>query len=127
MAYIPFAFGKDYFALRSTTTRKFMLELLKKLAKPCIEVNRAHIDITMQKSESGTYVNLINLLQGRHSIYYGTYDDIPEIWNVDLQVNKQYQDVRMPFGEKFTWEKTETGTIIHLEKLQIHSVIELVE
>ncbi len=127
VTFIPFAYASEYFGYRTYISRNFLSEILSELATPLLSVNRKCVDLTLQPSENGMYVNLVNMLQNRQSLDYGLYDGIPEIYGVELKIAKKYKDVRMPLGEKFTWEITDEGTIVRLEKLEIHSVIEFVE
>ena len=53
------------------------------------------------------------------------YDEVPEIYGVEVRISGAYQKVAMPLGEKFSYELTDNETIVRLEKLEVHSVIEL--
>lgn len=127
VVFIPFAYGTTYFDYRSFTSRDYLANIMKSLSAPLIKINRKYVDLTMQPSENGVYLNLVNMLQGRHALTYGTIDEIPEIWNLEIRYGKACKEVKMPLGETFTYEITENETIVRLEKLEIHSVIEFIE
>ena len=127
VVFVPFAYGTTYFDYRSFTSRDYLKNIMQSLSAPLVKINRKYIDITMQPSEKGVYLNLVNMLQGRHALTYGTFDEIPEIYNVEIRYGKKCKEVNMPLGENFTYEITENETIVRLEKLEIHSVIEFIE
>ena len=125
IAYIPFDFGNLYFDARSYASQNLLKNVLINCEKPFIEINRKHIDLTLQKDENGVILNLINMQQGRHSLNYLVYDDIAPIYDVVVKINKAYTNVTMPLGEEFVVEKGEDFTIIKLKVLEIHTAIVL--
>ncbi len=125
VAYIPFDFGELYFKARCYTTRNYLKDILNKLSAPIVEINRTNIDLTLQKNDDGIILNLLNMNQGRHSLYVLIYDEIPEIHDITVKVKGNFKSVNMPLGEKFTYEITSDGAVVHLDRLDIHSIIEL--
>lgn len=125
IAYVPFDFGQCYLESRCYITTNYLGKILKDLAQPNIEINKKNIDLILQNNGSGYILNLVNMLQSRHALYTIVYDEIPEIHNVTVKVKGSFKSVSMPLGEKFTYEITRDAVIIHLDKLEIHSVIEL--
>lgn len=81
----------------------------------------------MQEAEKGTYLNLINMQQGRHSLSYETFDEVPAMQNVEVIINKELSRVSAPLGDKFTLETANGKTKIILERLDIHTVLLLEE
>lgn len=127
VSYIPFNLGTMYCDRKPFITVNFLKKVLNSLKKPIAEVNKSHIDITMQKIDNGYLLNLVNMSQSRHELNVMVYDEIPEICNVEITLNKEYKNITMPFGEKFEIIKNEGKTVIKLERLDIHSIILLEE
>lgn len=125
IAYIPFDLGNEYRVSRCYLSRNYLGDIMKELSSPIIEINKKNIDLVLQKNEDGYILNLINMLQGRHALYVSVYDEVPEIHGVTVKVKGKFKSVSMPLGEKFTYEISENSAIIHLDKLEIHSIIEL--
>lgn len=123
IAWIPFDFGTDYMGQRTYIHVNFIKKILYKLAKPVIEVNRKRIDLSMQESENGLIVNLLNMNQGRHTYDILVYDEIDEIHDVEVIVHEKFGKVSMPLGEDFEYESGEDYTKISLKRLDIHSII----
>lgn len=105
----------------------FLKRVLKNLVLPIVELNKSHIDITMQKNDNGYLLNIINMNQSRHDLKIMVYDEIPEIYNVKITLNKKYKNITMPLGEKFEIAETDGKTIIKLDRLDIHSIVLLEE
>ena len=120
ITYIPFALGLNYFEHKNYMFTDLMHNIL---GTPVIEINQKNIDITLQKDGEYTVVNLINLLQGRHSLNYTVYDFVPERYNVKLKIHGSFTEVSMPLGEAFTYETAADGIELTLERLDIHSVL----
>ncbi len=125
IAYVPFDFGQCYLESRSYITRDYLGKILNKLAKADIEINKKNIDLILQKNGDGYILNLVNMLQARHALYTIVYNEIPEIHDITVKIKGKFKSVSMPLGEKFSAEITPDEAIIHLEKLEIHSIIEL--
>ena len=119
--------GKKYRAVSEYATAGLLKKILIACDKPLVEINRKHIDLTLQNEGNGIILNLINMQQGRHSLNYLVYDDIAPIYDVVVKINKAYTNVTMPLGEEFSVEKGEDFTIIKLKTLEIHSAIVLKE
>ena len=124
-AFIPFDFGKSFFALRSTKKRDFIKKVMKELEEPSVEINKKHIDISVLENENGIIVNLLNMYQNRSDMSVDIYDEIEPIYDIEIKINGHFDNVKMPLGEKFDFEISEDFAKIKLQKLDIHSVIEL--
>ncbi len=126
ITYIPFDFGSFFYLHRSYVLRNFFADVMGEIIeKPWVEVNCPLVDITVQETENGELVNLINLQQGRHHDFNFVYDYIPPVYNLEVVINKSYKDVKMPLGEEFEYEICENCIKLKLKKLDIHSIIEL--
>jgi len=121
--FIPFDLGTTYFDGRTYNMVNYLKKVLRNAAEPMIEINRKNIDISMQEDGDGFLVNLVNMYQGRHSLNIVVYDEIPPIYGVDVVIHGTYQNVTMPLGESFTCEYGTDFVKIHMEHLDIHSVI----
>ena len=99
--------------------------MLESITTPFVTVNAKRIDITMQEADGGIYLNLINMNQGRNNLTYNVYEEVPPIYNLEIKINKAYNNVAMPLGENFTFTVDSNTTIVKVDKLDIHSIIEL--
>ena len=79
----------------------------------------------MQEDGDKLLVNLVNMCQGRHSLEYLVYDEIPDINGITVRINGVFSNVSMPLGEKFEILYEAGKTIVKIENLKIHSVITL--
>lgn len=61
--------------------------------------------------------------QGRHSLTYTVYDEVPEVHDITVNVKGKFTGVEMPLGEKFAYELTSDGATVHIDKLHIHSIV----
>lgn len=125
IAYIPFDLGDEYRTARCYISRNYLGDIMKELSEPMIEINKKNIDLILQKNGDGYILNLVNMLEARHALYTVVYDEIPEIHDVTVKIKGNFKRVSMPLGEKFTCEITDDVATIHLDKLEIHSLIEL--
>jgi len=128
IAFIPFDFGDMYAGdARSYIAEDYISKILQKMITPFVKVNRKLIDITMQENEGGMILNLINMRQSRHELKYVIYNEVTEVYNIEVTLEKEYSNVKMPLGEAFKWEVSNGKTKIFLERLDIHSIIELMD
>lgn len=126
IAWIPFDFASTYCKARTYIYVDFIKKVLNGLKRPFIEINKNFVDMSLLKTENnGLLLNLLNMNQGRHSCDILTYNEIPEIRDIEIVVRKPYKNVSMPLGESFTFETDEETTTIRLDKLDIHSIIVL--
>lgn len=125
ITFIPFSLGANYFKQKSYMFSEYLRTLLEGLSAPWLEINKLGIDLTMQEDNGALLVNLINLLQGRHSLDTVVYNFIPEIPDITLIVHGAFRSVSMPLGEEFSYEILPDRTEIHLQRLSIHSVVRL--
>ncbi len=122
ITYIPFALGGNYYDHKNYMFTNLMQNIL---GTPAVEINQKYIDITLQKDKGGVTVNLVNLLQGRHSLNYTVYDFVPERYGVKVKIYGKFTRVELPLGEAHTVKIYEDYVELTLEKLEIHSVIQL--
>lgn len=122
IAYIPFNLGSLYYNVRGFAYRNFIEEIVSLLCEKFVQTNRS-IDVTMQTADAGVYLNLINMQQGRHSLKYETFDEIPPMYQVEVVINKEFNNVSSPLGEAFQWKSENGKTKIYLDKLDIHTVL----
>lgn len=127
ISYIPFNLGTIYVKRKSFITVNFMKKVLNTLAEPIVKINKSQVDITMQKTDDGYLINLVNMRQSRHELDVMVYDEIPEIYGVEITLNKKYKNITMPLGEKFEVADVDGKTVIKLKKLDIHSIVMLEE
>ncbi len=125
ITYIPFNFGELYYKNKNFIFTNYLKAVLNSLALPNISINKKNIDITVQQDDDSTLINLVNMCQNRHSLEYMVYDEVPEIYDVEITLDKECKNITMPLGEEFEYEIVEGKTVVKLKKLEIHSIIEL--
>ena len=125
ITYIPFNFGSLYFCFRSRTAWEFVKKAVLALIKPTVTVNRSGVDVTFQQDGNALLINLVNMNQGRHSLDYLVYDEIPAICDLTVRVSGEYGNVVMPLGESFEATSFDGETVIKLDRLDIHTIISL--
>ena len=125
ITYIPFNFGELYFKNKNFIFIDYLKTVLNSLSMPHIVINKKNIDITVQQNGDTTFINIINMRQNRHSLEYTVYDEVPEVYNVEITFDKEYNNITMPLGEEFEYEIKGGKTVVKLKKLEIHSIIEL--
>lgn len=127
IAYIPFSLGTQYLSCKSFYTYDYLHGILAELSRPVVELNARNIDMTLQKTENGAYLNLINMNQNRHDTNYQVFDEVPPVFDLEVVINKPIKNISMPLGEEFEVLYEKKRTIVKLKKLEIHSIIELPE
>ena len=125
VTYVPFGFGLLYDSFRSRTESNFIKKIILSRITPTVEIDRNCVDVTMQEDGDKLLVNLVNMCQGRHSLEYLVYDEIPDINGITVRINGDFLNVSMPLGEKFEVLYEVGKTIVKIETLKIHSVITL--
>lgn len=123
IVFVPFDLGTNYFNVKSYIVRNFMQNILNGLSKPIVTVNRKNIDISLQENVKEVILNLVNFNQGRHELKYCVYDNIPEIYDVEVIVRGSYKVLDVLFADGYEIEKCDGYTKIKLKKLEIHSAI----
>lgn len=125
ITYIPFDLGSFYFHSCNFIYQNYLTEVLNGLSAPFVKLNAKRVDITMQENDGGVYLNLVNMNQGRNNLTYNVYDEVPPVYNLEIKINKAYSKVSMPLGEQFTYSVSGDTTTVKMDKLDIHTIIEL--
>lgn len=123
--FIPFDLATSYHTSESYILSDYLKEVLSRVSVPLVELNREHIDLSLQKTDKGLLLNLLNMHQGRHDLKTGVFREIPPVCDVEILLHKPFRKVSMPLGEAFTYECGEDFVKIHLPRLDIHSIIQL--
>lgn len=127
ITYLPFDFGDCYFKAPEFLKRDFLKKIMRTLAEPVVQINYPDIDITMQEEEGGFLVNLINMNQSRRMIQTMTYEAVPPLPDVEVMIKTAAKTVTMPLGEKFESEISDDWVKVRIPKLEIHSIIKIIE
>ncbi len=125
VAYVPFDFGGLYFANRNYILFDFIKTVIAEKCKALVELNYRNVDLTMQESENGVILNLVNMRQGRHELNYVLYDEVPAIHDVEIKINKKYNKVSAPLGDCIEVETGADYTLIRLKRLDVHTAFVL--
>ncbi len=125
MAFVPFDLGDVYFTTRTPVAYEYLKKVLECLKAPFVKINRKNIDISLQMDTDGLVLNLINMRQGRHSLDVLVYDEVPEVYGVEVVVPGCWKDVTLPCGETYSCEYGDNYVKIFLEKLEVHTAIRL--
>ena len=127
IAYIPFDLATSYHTNESYILSGFLKRVLSGMKAPLIDINRGRIDISLQKTETGVLLNLLNMYQGRHDLKTGVFNEIPPMCDLEITIHKPFKKVTLPLGEKFSYECDKDDTKIFLPRLDIHTIIQLEE
>ena len=125
IAYIPCDLGSYYCQCRSYILSDYLKRICTELCPPVVEINRELIDLSMQQSDTGILLNLVNMHQGRHDQMFPVYREVIPVHDVEITVHKPFRKVSALTGEPVQWELVDGGVCIHLPKLEIHTVLEL--
>lgn len=127
ITFLPFDLGTYYMQRKSFLLTGLLGRVYRSIVCPVVERMNGNIDITMQKTEHGRIVNLINMNQNRNDQKYNVFDEVPPIPDVEIVLHFPCKAVRALYGETLEWHREKDGIHIHLPKLLIHTAIETVE
>ncbi len=127
VTFIGYDLGTCYDFRKSYILADVFHNLLADICPPWISVDRRNIDVTLQEADEGTYLHVINLNQNRHSMEYIVFDEVPPAYNVVITLHRRVKNVKAPLGEEFAVEYRDNETVITLNRLDIHTVLQFEE
>jgi hypothetical protein len=95
-----------------------------------VKVTGSHlVHVAVNKLNSKTYINLINIA-GEHTNQSAIgYDEIPSLQNLNIQINTPKQPARIilqPGGREMHFNYYNGKSEVFLPELPIHSILELI-
>lgn len=127
ITYIPFNLGTLYADGSHFMIRNFLEEVVCTLIDKKVEVNKKNVDVTMLKDEDGIILNLLN--QNKNNFGMGTvavYDNVPELYNVEIKVHGKFKKVVPLLDEAQSIELSDNCAVIKLSQLHIHTAFKLI-
>lgn len=124
VSFIAYNLGTCYDFRKSYVCADLLHELLADICPPWFEVNHRNIDVTLQQADEGLYLHVINLNQNRQSTEYIVFDEVPPVQDVRITLHRRAANIRLPLGEAFSVEYNDTDTVITLNRLDIHTIIQ---
>ena len=119
--------GEKYSANISSALKKFIKNLVALTAfEPIVKVNSTYVDVTVNKKGEKLLVNLINMLGLHNARGVRTFDEIPPLYNLDVQIkyDKAPKKVMIEPEKLIPEYEYKNGVItVKVEKLDIHSII----
>lgn len=127
VTYIPFDLGSLYASGSHYIIRNFLEEVMGSLLDKKVEVDKNNVDISLIKDDDGIILNLLN--QNKNNFGMGTvsvYDNVPELYNVNVKVHGKFKQVIPLTDEAESIEVLDDYAIIKLSKLHIHTAFKLI-
>ena len=128
ITYIPFDLGSLYAKGSYYMLRNFLDDVVKTLIDKKVTVNKKNIDVSLISDGDGVILNLLN--QNKNNLGMGeisVYDEVPEVYNVEIRVNGKFSSVTPLLDEAESIEIFEDYAIIKLHKLHIHTAFKLIK
>ena len=126
VTFVAYNLGRCYDFRKSYVCADVLHNLLADIRSPWFEVNCRNVDVTLQQADEGCYLHIINLNQNRQSVEYIVFDEVPSVNDVKITLHRHVDRVYLPLGEEFTVEYSGNDTVITLNKLDIHTIVQLI-
>lgn len=131
VAFVPISYGTVYLNDRAWELKRFINNCISYLGEGIATVNKGGlVELLVSRKGSKRYVHLINL-QGEHrSQFVKTFEEIPPVLDVtvDIALEKQPKAVKLqPGNVKIGYTKTDTGIRVQINRIDIHTIIEIEE
>ncbi len=128
---LAFDFGLAYNQNKTPVIRRFMKNLFNTLNySPKVQISGSgFVDATLMKKDGRLMLNLINYAGTHNDTDYRTYDEIPPIGplNIKIKSDKVSKIILQPENKNLNFKLTDGYAEFNLEKLEIYSIIEIVE
>jgi len=129
IAAVPMNLGERYLAARTTVARDFLQSLVRRLLpEPLVEVTGAHlIAVSLTRKNGALLVHLVNTGGAHHAGCY-TFDEIPPVGPVQLQVRLPHKPRRVrlqPGGRLLKWAFAQGCLTVRVPQVAIHEMIEI--
>lgn len=119
--------GEKYSTNISSALKKFIKNLVALTDfEPIVKVSSSYVDVTVNKKGEKLLVNLINMLGLHNARGVRTFDEIPPLYSLDVQIkyDKAPEKVMIePMNITPEFEYKDGVINVKVEKLEIHSVI----
>lgn len=130
LAAIYFNAGSSYAQSKTFVIRDFIKETIDKLSpEKQVEVTGSHlVHVALNKLNSKTYINLINVA-GEHTNQNAVgYDQVPALSNLLVSIQgKVSKVVLQPEGKELNTTFVNGKTVVVVPQVEIHSILEVTE
>jgi len=131
IAGVYFNAGSEYLEYKSPVLREYISSLINELfPDELVKVSGSHlVHVTLNKLNSKTYVNLVNVA-GEHTNQKAIgYDEIPSLKDLTIRINtvhKPSKIVLQPGGREVRIDFSNGVSTVVIPELRIHSIIEVI-
>lgn len=130
IAAIYFNAGSSYSQFKTPVIRDFIAETITELApETLVEVSGSHlVHVAVNKLNHKTFINLINVA-GEHTNQSAIgYDQVPALTDISVHLSgKPAKIILQPEGKVLDFTFANGKTKVVVPKLEIHSILEVVE
>jgi hypothetical protein len=130
IAGIYFNAGSSYAQFKTPVIRDFINEVITQLApEKMIEVSGSHlVHLAINKLNNRTYINLINVA-GEHTNQSAIgYDQVPALTDISVTLkSKPSKIILQPEGKELNITFANGKSTVLIPKLEIHSILEIIE
>lgn len=127
VAFIPFAFGERYKEEQSYILLDYLKNVLDRLITPLVKINRRGIDVTLLEDGNDVILNVVNMTTSVISPNQITLGDIPEIYDVEIEVKGEFAKVEALLEQADNVEVMQDCIKINLKSLDIHNAFRLIK
>lgn len=130
IAAIYFDAGKAYSENKTFVIRDFIAETIARLAPQiAVQVSGSHlVHVALNKLNGKTYINLINVAGESTNQAAIGYDQIPALTDIAVTIKgKPSKIVLQPEGQVLNFTSAEGKSTVLIPKLEIHSILEVIE
>ncbi|MBV5315978.1 MAG: hypothetical protein JZU47_21950 [Prolixibacteraceae bacterium] len=130
IAAIYFNAGSSYSQFKTPVIRDFIAETIAQLSpEKLVEVSGSHlVHVAVNKLNNKTYINLINVA-GEHTNQSAVgYDQVPALTDISVTLkSKPSKIILQPEGKELNITFANGKSTILIPKLEIHSILEVIE
>ena len=124
---IPFNIGAAYNTDKTYQLQEFFDKVLSVYDRK-VKCDKKHIEVNLTEKNGVKYIHLINLLGDHESIKVKTFDSIPPIYDITVNVKtneKVSSLVLIPENKPLKFFYTDVGIRFTVNKLDIYSLVEI--
>ena len=126
---IPVSFGRSYLQEQSWELKRFVMECAEKMGVGRAKVNKpGTVELLVTEKNGNTYVHLINLLGEHRSQTVKTFDSIPAVTDVQVELELEHAPAFVklqPENREIPYKQTPYGISIELPVVELYTIVEI--
>ena len=126
---IPVSFGSSYLQEQSWELKRFVMECAEKMGVGRAKVNKpGTVELLVTEKNGNTYVHLINLLGEHRSQTVKTFDSIPAVTDVQVELALEHAPAFVklqPENREIPYKQTPYGISIELPVVELYTIVEI--